>query len=85
MDFAHTSMLVNEFLAKNKNLIISQPPYPQDLATLGREQIPKLKISMKGKGFAMIQEIKENLKQKLLAIPTSAFQKCFEDGKQTLA
>ena len=34
---------------------------------------------MKGKRFVMIVEIKEKSKQKLLVIPKSAFQKCFED------
>ena len=37
---------------------------------------------MKGKRFAMIEEIKEKSKQDLLAIPKSDFQKCFEDWKK---
>ena len=37
---------------------------------------------MKGKRFATIEEIKEKLKQKLLVIPKSEFQKCFEDWKK---
>ena len=40
----------------------------------------KLKTSMKGKRLARIEEIKENSKQKLLAIPKRAFLKCFETG-----
>ena len=35
---------------------------------------------MKGKRLARIEEIKENSKQKLLAIPKRAFLKCFETG-----
>ena len=62
-------MLVRKFLAKNKTVIIPQPPYSPDFL--------KLKISMKGKHFVMIEEIKE--KSKLLAIPKNTFQKCFED------
>ena len=36
---------------------------------------------MKGKRFATIEEVKEKSKHKLLAIPKSRFQKCFEDWK----
>ena len=39
---------------------------------------------MKGKRFATIEEIKEKSKQELLAIPKSAFQKCFEDWQKGL-
>ena len=35
-----------------------------------------------GKRFATIEEIKENLKQELLVIPKSAFQKFFENWKK---
>ena len=37
---------------------------------------------MKGKRFATIEEIKEKSKQRLLAVPKSAFQKCFENWKK---
>ena len=37
---------------------------------------------MNRKRFARIEEIKEKSKQKLLKIPKSAFQKCFEDWKK---
>ena len=78
---AHTSMLVREFLAKNKTVIMPQPPYSLDLTPADFFLFPKLKTQMKGKRFATIEEIKEISKQQLLAIPTSAFQKCFEDWK----
>ena len=76
---AHTSMLVREFLAKNKTVIMPQPPYSPDLAPADFFLFPKLKTPMKGKRFATIEEIKEKSKQELLAIPKSAFQKCFEN------
>ena len=79
---AHTSMLVREFLAKNKTVIMPQPPYSPDLAPADFFLFPKLKTPMKGKRFATIEEIKEKSKQELLAIPKSAFQKCFEDWKK---
>ena len=49
VDIAHTSMLVREFLAKNKTLIIPQQPYSQDLAPAGFSIFPKLKTRIKGK------------------------------------
>ena len=36
---------------------------------------------MKGKRFATIEEIKEKSEQKLLVMPKSKFQKCFEHWK----
>ena len=67
---AHTSMLVCEYLPKNKTIIMPQPPYSSDLATADFFRFPKLKTLIKGKRFAMIEEIK------------SAFQNCFEDWKK---
>ena len=51
MDFAHTSMLVREFLAKNKNVIMPQPPYSQDLAAAGKRTNPKTEDNDERKAF----------------------------------
>ena len=40
---AHTSMLVREFLAKNKAVIMPQPPFSSDLAPANFFLFPKLK------------------------------------------
>ena len=79
---AHTSMLVLEFLAKNKTVIMPQPLYSPYLDPADVFLFPKLKTPMKGKRFATIEEIKEKSKHELLAIPKSAFQKFFEDWKK---
>lgn len=79
---AHTSMLVRDFLAKNNTVIMPQPPYSPDLAPCDFFLFPKLKRPMKGKRFATIDEIKSESKNELMAIPKSAFQKCFEDWKK---
>ena len=71
---AQASMLMREFLAKNKTVIKPQPSYLPDLAAVDFFPIPKLKTPMKGKRFATMEEIKEKSKQELLAIPKSAFQ-----------
>ena len=83
--WAHTSMLVREFLAKNKTVIMPQPPYSPDLAPAYFYLFPKLKAPMKGKCFTMTEEISEKSKQELLVIPKSMSQKRFEDWKKTLA
>ena len=73
---AHTSMLMRECV------IIHQPLYSPNLAPVDFFLFVKLKTPMKGKHFTMIEEIKGKSKRKLLAIPKSAFQKCFDDWKK---
>ena len=75
-------MLVSEFLAKNKTVIMPQPPYSPDLARAEFFIFPKLKISMKEKRFATIEDIKEKSKQELSAIPKSEGQKFFDNWKK---
>ena len=79
---AHTSILVREFLNKNKTVIMPQLPYSPDLALADFFLFPKLKTPMKGKRFSTIEEIKEKSKQDLLKISKSTFQKCFEEWKK---
>ena len=70
-------MLVREFFAKNKTIIMPQPPYSPDLAPVDIFLFPKLKTSMKGKRFATIEEIKEKSKQELLTIPKRRISEVF--------
>ena len=81
---AHTPMLVREFLAKNRTVIMPQPPYSPDLAFADFFLFPKLKTSMKGKRFPTAEEIEEKSKQKLLAIPKNAFSEVFRGLEKTL-
>ena len=78
----HTSMLVREFLAKNKTVIMAQPPYLLDLAPADFFFFPKLKTPIKGKRFATIEEIKEKSKQELLAISKITFRRVSRIGKK---
>ena len=70
---AHTSMLVREFLAKNKTLIMPQPSYSTDLSVFDVFLFPELKKSMKGKRFDTIEE--------LLVILKGVFQKFGQMGR----
>ena len=71
---AHTTMLGRKFLAKNKIVIMPQPPYSPHLVPASF--LPTQKTPMKGIRFAKIEEIKEKSKQELLAIPKCSFRKC---------
>ena len=51
---AHTSLLVREFCAKNKTVIMPQPPYLSDLTLPWRLKT----LKMKGKRFPTIEELK---------------------------
>ena len=69
---ANTSMLMREFLAKNKTVIMPLPPYTSDLVFPDFFLRPKLKTPMKGKRFATIDskkrvsEVFRGLKKKTL-------------------
>ena len=80
---AHTSMLVRQFLAKNKIVIIPQPPYSRVLAPADFYLFPKLKTPRKGNCFATIEKIKEKSKQELLAIPRASFRSVSRIGKNS--
>ena len=80
---AHTSILVHEFLAKNKTVIILQPSYLPDWTPAEVFLFPKLKTQMKVRRFATIEDIKEKFKQELLALKKSVIQKRFWDWKNT--
>ena len=78
-------LLVREFLAKNKIVIMPQPPYSPDLGPAYFFLFPNLKTPMKGKRFATIEEIKEKSKEELLAIPKMRVSEVFRLLEKTLA
>jgi hypothetical protein len=43
---------------------------------------PKLKATLKGRGFQTVEEIKENSLQNLRAIPQNMFQNAFQNWKK---
>jgi len=56
---AHVSLLICEFLAKQDMIVVPQPPYSPDLAPADFFLFPKLKSTLKGRRFQMIEEIKQ--------------------------
>lgn len=79
---AHTSLLVREYLTKNQVTIIAQAPYSPDMAPADFFLFPKLKIPLRGRRFDSIEDIKQNSKRELLAIPKSSFSRAFEGWKR---
>lgn len=78
---AHTSCLVQQFLAKHGTIQVAHPPYSPDMSPPDFFLFPKIKNTLKRRQFQDIETIKQNSTQQLQAIPNSAFQKCFEDWK----
>ena len=79
---AHASLLIREFLVKQDTIVMPQPPYSPDLAPADFFLFPKLKSTLKGRRFQMIEEIKENSLQDLRAIPQNTFQDAFQNWKK---
>jgi hypothetical protein len=51
---AHVSLLICSYLAKHRTTIVSDPPYPPDLAPTDFFLFPKLKTTLKGCRFQTI-------------------------------
>ena len=78
---AHSSNLVQQFLAKHKIVQLRQPPYSPDIARCDFWMFPKLKMALKGKRFDDIETIHSNATRELKVIPKSAFEDCFKMSK----
>jgi hypothetical protein len=70
--------VIHDFLANMNITVLPQPPYSPDLASADIFLFPKLKSTLKGRRFRMIQEITENSQTELRAIPKKAYQNCFQ-------
>lgn len=76
---SHTSIMVREFLAKNSTKTIDQAPYSPDTAPADFFLFPKLKLPLRGRRFESIEDIKQNSRKELMAIPKSAYKECFNE------
>ncbi|GFY15878.1 histone-lysine N-methyltransferase SETMAR [Trichonephila clavipes] len=76
---AHTANLVQQFLTKHGTIQVARPPYSPDMSPPDFFLFPKIKNTLKGHRFQVIETIKQNSTQQLQAISKSEFQKCFED------
>jgi len=79
---AHTSHLVQQFLAKHGTAQLQQPPYSPDLKPCDFFLFPRLKKVLKGYRLEATENIKRNSAKTLLDIPKEEFAKCFQQWQQ---
>jgi transposase len=79
---AHSSSLVQTFLAKHHITQVCQPPYCPGLAPCDFWLFSKLKMPLKGRRFQTANEIRVNATRQLMAIPKNEFSDCFETWKE---
>jgi len=69
---AHASLLILSYLAKHQTSVVPHSHYSPDLAPADFFLFPKLKTTLKGSRFQIIEEIQENTIRELRAITESA-------------
>jgi len=79
---AHASLLIQECLTKHETTVVPQPPYSPRLAPAGFFSFLKLKSSLKGHRFQMVEETEENSIWDLRTIPQNTFQDAFQIWKK---
>jgi len=79
---AHTSHLVQQFLAKHGTAQLQHPPYSPDLAPCDFFLFPRLMKVLKGHRFEATEDIKRNSTKTLLDIPKEEFAKCFQQWQK---
>ena len=75
---AHSSHLIQGFLAKHNIPLNRQVPYSPDMAPCDFWLFPKMKMPLKGTQFESREDIMRNATAQLDMIPQEAFQKCFQ-------
>jgi len=81
---AHTSHLVQQFLAKHGTAQLQQSPYSPDLAPCDFFLFPRLKKVLKGHQFEAMEDIKWNSTKTLLRHPARGVHKMFPTVAATL-
>ena len=81
---AHNALGIREFLAKNNNAVLEQPPYSPDLAPCDFFLFPKLKEVIKETRFQDLEAIKTAIARELQAIPEESFLECVEAWQRRL-
>jgi transposase len=77
---AHSSHLIQSFLAKHGIPVVWQAPYSPDMAPCDFWLFPKLKRQLKGSHFDSHEDMR-NVRKELRSLPEEAFQKCFQQWK----
>jgi hypothetical protein len=75
---AHSSHLIQTFLAKHNIPVVRQAPYSPNMTPCDFWLFPKLKMPLKGAPFESREDIMWNVTAQLNTIPKDVFQKCFQ-------
>jgi len=82
---AHTSHLVQQFLAKHGTAQLQQPPYSPDLTLCDFFLFPRLEKVLKEHWFEATEDIIQNSMKTQLDIPKEEFAKCFQQWQKRWA
>ena len=77
---AHTTLSIQEFLAKKNIPVLPHPPYSPDLAPCDFYLFPKLKLKLKGHHFGMMENIQKT--DELHTLMENDFQYCYDQWKK---
>jgi transposase len=80
---AHSSQLIQSFLTKHGIAVVRQAPYSPDMASCDFWLFPKLKRTLKGSRFDSREDIMRNATKELRSFPEEAFEKCFQQWKES--
>jgi histone-lysine N-methyltransferase SETMAR len=76
---AHTALINQQFLAKNKMMVVSHPPYSPDLTPYDFILYPQMKHDfLKGRHFPDIAEVQRELLAAVDSISIEDFRQSFQ-------
>jgi hypothetical protein len=78
---AHSSHLIQTFLAKHSIPVVRQAPYSPAMAPCDFWLFPKFKMPLKGARFESREDIMRKATAQLNTIPKDAFQKCIQQWR----
>jgi len=78
----HTSVLTQQFLAKNKIAVIPHPPYSPDLTPCDYFLFPKMKLKLIGRRFDTNEEIQAESQRVLDSLIEKDFQEAFQKWRR---
>jgi len=81
---AHTALSVTRYLASLGWTLVPHPPYSPEIAPCYFVLFPTMKKTLKGKGFATVEEVKTASQEALNNIMLQQFQRCFTQWEKRL-
>ena len=79
---AHSSFLVNEFLAKKSIVTLPHPPYSPDIAPCDFFLFPKMKTHLKGTHYGSVENVQKAVTEVLNGLTLEDYQECFKSWER---